>query len=376
MSEPTNPVSTFVGQSPNDVIDSAEALVSRFGATLIPEITALTDSPQVRIVGEDGTTLVVPYSLVSSLDATLSQASHAGEALLDTRRMEANYPLKFENGADFAAFGGNKHHQGNTIVAAGKDPNEEGTPLLVWKSGIRNHRGSWWGRSEREEDPIAGWTLTVAGANDVVIGFAAWNDKAAILNLANHLNDPQSVIALGGVIEPEAIARLSARLAAQSMKENRSIPRTDLPSMRKILQDAGLASTNTDSRLSEGSLRLLAVKIGGKKIPVAIAIAAPLHPPTVSPDPVAEEQLSYNEKRAAEAARALVVRNDWIAKAKTAVTNAGWRVVDLPNPVSRQWGTQEVCIWVTRLDPNTWTRVAAIARTLAGNIEMSRGGAI
>jgi hypothetical protein len=323
------------------------------GYTLYPEVLDLDGDARVRVVSDSGNEIQIPFEFLAAL------ASRAGNAraLIDS-----------EIDAQRKAFIGDISTYGLTrptsmhLTKPDTAPTDDGNPVLKWV------------RSENNDPAKSGWSLYLGGAETAVVGFARWNDRAAIESLVELMDSPDSMMTIAGITTPEPIAALTARMTARNLRASRSLPGIDLGKVRKILYDANLGSTEESGRYNSARLRLLTIKSGGKNVPVAAAISAP----TMPSRPLTEEEsaLNWREKRLLQDALISEARGPWLEKAKAAMTAAGWRVLNLNPPRRAHYASSTDVVWATRLDAETWSSVAAAANVAAGELEMSRGSVL
>jgi hypothetical protein len=349
----TGSMSESTSNTPKPVIYAARTVVAN-GYTLHPEVLDLDGDARVRVVSDSGNEIQIPFEFLAAL------ASRAGNAraLIDS---EIDAQRKAFIG-DITAYGLTRPTAMH-LTKPDTAPTDDGNPVLKWVRGDNN------------DSSKSGWSLYLGGAENAVVGFAQWNDRAAIESLVELMDSPDSMMTIAGISTPEPIAALTARMTARNLRVSRSLPGIDLGKVRKILYDANLGSTEANGRYNSSRLRLLTIKSGGKNVPVAAAISAPSMPSR----PLTEEEnaLGWREKRTLQDALISEARGPWMEKTKAAMIAAGWRVLDLNPPRRAHYyaGTNDV-VWATRLDAETWSSVAAAANAAAGELEMSRGSVL
>lgn len=330
--------------------------------TLIPEILNLNGEAHARLLYGTGQEIVIPASLLAALG---SQEATQLRALLvrdlDLLRRDfagdpSGYGLVAAAGTPGQRFGGVAGHPLTLPGAA--DYTADGTPVIEWMHG-----------GDYRSDSTIGWRLYLAGAKTATIGFAKWDDRDALGNLAAMMHDTESMLTMAAIMHPKPISELSARLAARALRDARGLPGIDLKKVRAILTDAGLARTEDQG---EGYLRLLTIESGGKAVPIAAAIAAPTI--RTRPFTAVESELSYKEKETLR--RRLIAEGlaPWYVKAQQVLADAGWRTIDLPSSSSslgRHYG--QPILHATRIDSDTWSSIAAAAAVRARDLDMARG---
>lgn len=324
----------------------------------VPEIISLEGGMQLRARGSDGAELVIPHEMLPALARFANSAHHELSMLLDRERRTAHHPaLRHPHlAAD------RPDHTASTILSAAGPTSDlaDGDTYLMWNN--KNETGP-------------GWSLRIHGVERTDIGFAAWNDVPAQDNLVAMLTDPESCLAIAAIMNSDEAARLTARVTAASLRAARSLPSITLDKVRAALTAGNVpASSDTQSRWGSARLRVLTVKSGGKAVPVAVAITPSYsNLPNLVPLTDAEKSLPWAQRSKIETERRIAAQAPWMSAARTAMANAGWRVVDLPSPAIG-WGRGSDFLWVTRLDADTWAKVAAAAAVAAPECEMSRGG--
>lgn len=315
--------------------------------------------PYVVAKSADGETITIPNKFLEALGYQSMRLSADGFTMIDAVRQAFLGLDKDPRLAPAPRAGQNYYSLAGSFLNE-----EEGVPLLAWSSA--------------KGDSDSGWRLTLSGATQVTVSYAAWDSQSALDSLIEMMGDPEGVLTMAGITQPEITAQLSARMTAVSMRASRSLPRIDLPKVRKALSDAGvLVGGHSGRNKAEAArMRLLAVKVGSVKVPVAVAINPPTYPKNARPLTDTESRLPWNERQ--ELTKSIVVpaREDWMRAVKIALEGSGWRVVDLPKPV-QPWEHRDMePLWVTRIDANTWSGLSAAAAREAIRLEMSRGGVL
>lgn len=326
---------------------------------LTPQILTLEGEANVIVKAPDGSTLEVPAHFLHALSMRSSSMQSAIVNETDKLRREYN--------GEVTSFGVKSNRKlGDTgYVLETETEIADGTPVLLWhKDNTGNHEKT-------------GWKIYLFGTKEAFIGFARWDDKQGLLNLIEQMRDPESMFTISGLMHPETTSKLAARMAAARMRTARQLPGIDLKKARAILEAAELTSNTTSnaSRYYGGRIRLLKIVSGGKEVPVAVAVMGPT--PTQAQLNLTEEEaaLPYYQKQQIIEQRTEMIRKPWQEKAAKAFEEAGWRIVNLPEPHG-SWSTTVKVTWATRIDSETWSTIQAAATTAASELYMTRGGVL
>lgn len=324
---------------------------------LTPQILTLEGEANVIVESPDGSTLKVPSHFLHAL--SMRSSSMLSAIVNETDK------LRRDHNGEVTTFGvkttrklGDKSYilETETEVA-------DGTPVLIWH------------KDNNDDHEKTGWKIYLFGTKDAFISFARWDDKQGLLNLIQQMRDTESMFTLSGLMYPETTSKLSARMAAARMRTARQLPGIDLKKARSILSAAGLTSDTTTnaSRYYGGKIRLLKIVSGGKEVPIAVAVMGPT--PTKADLNLTEEEdaLPYYQKNQLVQERTEMMRKPWQEKAAKAFEEAGWRIVNLPEPHG-SWSSTVKVTWATRIDTETWSTIQAAATTAASELYMTRGG--
>lgn len=325
------------------------------GIIVTPEIVTYDGDSQIRVVEEaTGHELVIPMSFLAGLNATAQRARSELVNNLDTAR-RAFYDLA-------ADFGLENYRNGNRprLSRPNRDLAVDQTPYMEWVNSPEKH----------------GWSLRLAGCEDIDIAWAAWNDKPGLANIISLLDDPDTATIMASMVAPEKVAKMTARIAARRMREARELPAVTLDRARNILKTHHVPACTLGNPRSQGAnLRLYTIKEGaGKAVPVAVAIAAPVKPNDLQPLTEAENALGWKEKSQLVNDRTNALRAPWVAQAKAAFVAAGWRVVEMPKSRTHSWGNPPEIFWVTPFDANQWATVESAAKAEHANFSMNGAG--
>lgn len=320
---------------------------------MTPEIISLDGRTQLRVLDADGVEMLVPAHVLPALAARAGMFSGLLTRTLDEARREEHHPTKRHT------LTAGTSGKVRVLSAPDTDPEVDSTPYITWNSenAQRTH----------------GWTLSIAGIENAPLGFAAWDDIAAQDSLVEMLADTESCVTIAGITAPEATARMTSRLSARSLRSARALPGIDLSKARKIISDAGLNTPETISGYFAGRARLLTIESGDRKVPVAVAVAPPDRFEGMREISKEESaQLSWQDRSKLQKEYLEEKRTPWIADAKRAFTNAGWRILDLQIDGRHNANV----FFATRIDSETWSSLSAAAQASARVLSMNRGGRI
>jgi len=264
----------------------------------------------------------------------------------------------------------------------------DGIPVLEW--GVKNTNNSRGGRfgirtlSDEDLNLEHGWRLYLTGAEKTTISFASWNNPEAILGLIQQAQDPESLLIVSGMTDPETTSRLTSRLNAREILEERAIKRITLKPLKKIMTDNGFATSEDNSRDKRALLRVLSIKFGKKNLPVACVVLAPtstemekeweayknIHHSDLDPKNTTNRPELYRLRNEfMEEAR-----KNWIKRLTQVIeSNQEWRVLDLPAPDLGWRFRGREYLWVTPLNEETWSVVQKAAEVEAPKTSMGRG---
>jgi hypothetical protein len=324
--------------------------------TLRPEVYDLNGQMAVRATFGDEE-ILIPAQLLRMLGRYANaMASDLTRNLSDGRR---------EFMGDLTQMGLVESYRTEHYIRAGHDATADGVPHLRWVSHTPRSAQS-------------GWELYLRSDTNIAVGFAPWNDRAALTGLIESMDDPDTLMIMAGITQPVQTAELSARIAARALRTARALPGIDLKKVRTALVAGGLIDApGAQTRTRGGRIRLLTITSGTKDVPVAVAVKAPEYGfapvqtsdqerATLSPEELTERLTQREELHAAA----------WLVRVQQTLAAAGWRAVGLPSP-RRQWYDDPFEVkWFTRFDTDTWSTVEAAARAAALKVSLNRGGII
>lgn len=369
-------------------------LIREEGFEIQMEVPALDAAPLVRVLDhKTGDTHHLSLEAIEKI-RTMAMPALRGVFMVNTARFLAHHPALNPTLNNSIRQGGNltphelpdgsRVELGNIIMANSESEPEwaatprEGEPKLTWQVG------EYTGEN-------CGWNLTLHGGGadarntvETSLGFAPWNDPEAIGRLVNMLQDRQSVYVMAGVMDSTSTARLSSRMTALSMRRARKLPAIRLKQARDILSSAGLTGGTGAVHISSARGRVLPIQIDEASVPVAVAIVAPQRPNTCEPFPDGLNDLPWHEKNTIVRDVEQAGRQVWLERAKNALTEAGWVIVDLPLPTNhysawrlRQSGSQGLdYFYATRIKGDTWSEILPAAINAAENINLNRSSVL
>lgn len=308
--------------------------------------------------------------LAYNAESTLNQ-------LLDKSRMTYHHPLVCDAGRDLLMpFGGRNEIIGladsHKVCPAGTvDFQKDNVPVLQW-IGTTDIDGA--------AGVGPGWRLSLVGAPTLSLGFAHWQDTAKIDGLIRQMEDVDTLMIMAGMLSPADAGRISSRMNAHAVMEERLIKNVTLRKIRKILVDNGLGTADHRSRSDRGIGRVLTIPLGQKTLPVACALLVPV------PDAAHNEWMEFTrvEEHSTMTYHDRQVKREeinkrhqavWKASFLSALTSLGWHTLDLPKPkMGWRFNGREV-VWVSPVNDEVWDLIKAAATDAAERLEMSRGSA-
>ncbi len=341
------------------------------GEEISLEILDREGTGQVRITGDGFEDFLIPARYLSILESNSKNLGHMMETESDNLRYNffegfTKFGLSlWVRPADVKATTSDKYPE-RTYVLPGADLNREGTPAIRWDKG-------------RNAAAKAGWVLYMTGAEHVNLGFAKWDDEAGFRSLVESMGDAENLMALGSLMNESIFASLSAKLIARDLRAARQLPGINMAKVKDVIETKNLSSSvfNVKPR-SYANAKMMVVKSGKTVVPIAVYLQAPEKLST----PITAEETAklggvrskeyndlYNERLGKFGAL-------WAAKVQAGFEESGWRVVSLPQTRGRSYARQgqdrPTWLWVTRLNEETWDKVAASAHAIAGTLDMNR----
>jgi hypothetical protein len=325
--------------------------------TLYPEVVSLDGNVRVKLVLANGEELILPYEILPLVGQNANRMQGALKNYLEIARYE-EYRLENRYDSTQLTNASSKTRKGGTYHRAGVNITVDSTPYITWRPN---------------ESGLHGWALTLAGIDDVNIGWAAWNDPKGVDELISNLDDIDSCLAIAAIVAPTPTAQMSARITAKALRSGRKLPGINVAKIRKIFEDKNLCTPNAIPAWNAGQVKVLAIQSGDKKVPIAVAISAPnkfVDQPQISEEELRE--MTWQQRRQAEIDILQPLVDNWVKEAKSAVTSAGWRLIDLDKPRSYYGTNNNDVFWATLINPELWSDVSAAAQHLAREFRMSR----
>lgn len=325
--------------------------------TLYPEVVSLDGDVRLKLVLANGQELILPYEVLPLVGQNANRMQGALKSYLEVARFEEFSPSKRYNETQLAK-ARSKSRNGGTFHKVGVDVTIDASPYITWRPN---------------ESGIHGWALTLAGIDDVTIGWAAWDDPSGVDELIKNLEDLDSCLAIAAIVAPTATAQMSARITAKALRTGRKLPGINVAKIRKIFEDNNLCTASAIPDYNAGQAKVLTIHSGDKKVPIAIAISAPSK--FVGQAQLTDEQnkeMTWQQRRQAEIDIMQPLVDSWMKEAKAAVTSAGWRLIDLDKPRSYYGTNNNDIFWVTLINPELWSDVSAAAQYFAREFRMSR----
>lgn len=251
---------------------------------------------------------------------------------------------------------------GYAFTVPGSDPTELGVPNLRWSVDAANG--------------APGWVLTVQGMVDqrgqtVIVGVVAEQDEAGVAEMASLMADRDALFAYASFNHKFSVDKIIAELRTRDLV-NSSVPRpiNSVIKVRSVLTAAGLApSADAPSNsVNVGHINALYIREGSAKVAVAVAVTAPTQLSKTNNT----VGVTYYSK---EAIAAWVTETaDWRARAEAALTAEGYRIVDLPQPITNKvWLPQIPVVWATLYNASEWEEARPAAEGLARVLAAHKG---
>jgi hypothetical protein len=236
---------------------------------------------------------------------------------------------------------------------------------------------------ERSSDLLtytAVWELRLrAPKTAIALAAAPAEDGAAIARLVDAAGDPESLMALAALTDPDALATITSRRKAVNAAAAGQIPPMSTVKVRKILLDAGLGRPEDRSIApAHGGARVRPVNIRQAAKPVTLAIRVEIANVQSRPLTHRETQLPHSEQWKVVSELYREHAATWIPKAKAALEAAGWRVVFEadPDPKKRSWYERHnPGFYVTRADEDTLNQFDILFREARARFRSAVGKA-
>lgn len=337
---------------------TGDTIASEHG-TLYPEVISLDGNVRLRLQLASGEEIILPYEILPLVGQNSLRMQSALKNYLEEARFEEYKPSKRHSQDTLVARRKSGRNGTNIFSLPNAELSEDATPYIIWRTN---------------ESGLHGWALTMAGIDEVTLGWAAWNDPAGVDELISNLSDVDSCLAIAGIVAAAETAQMSARITAKALRSGRKLPGINVAKIKKIFEGSQLTTPSEISDWNAAQIKTLAIDSGNRKVPVAVAISAPSK--FVGQESISDEEarnMTWQQRRQAEQDLLQPLVDEWVAKAKELTLAAGWRIIDLPIPRSyyHNLGANST-FWVTLINPELWSNVSAAAQESARNFRMSR----
>jgi hypothetical protein len=325
--------------------------------TLYPEVVSLDGEVRLKLVLANGQELILPYEVLPLVGQNANRMQGALKTYLEAARFEEFVPSKRYEETQLVK-GRSKSRNGGIFHKVDVDVTVDASPYIIWR---------------QNDAKLHGWALTLAGIDDVTIGWAAWDDPNGVDELIKNLDDVDSCLAIAAIVAPTPTAQMSARITAKALRSGRKLPGINVAKIRKIFEDNNICTPSAIPDYNAGQAKVLTIHSGDKRVPIAVAISAPSK--FVDQIQLTEEQLremTWQQRRQAEIDIMQPLVDNWVKEAKAAVTSAGWRLIDLDKPRSYYGTNNNDVFWATLINPELWSDVSAAAQHFAREFRMSR----
>ncbi len=247
---------------------------------------------------------------------------------------------------------------GYAFTIPGGNPTELGAPKLLW--GVKAFNGA------------PGWQLTVKGLVDrfdrqVIVGSVAEDDVEGLAEITKLMLDREALFAYVSFTNADAVKKIVGELRTRELvRSTVGKPVISIRKVRDVLVQAGLAPSAEapSNKTNVGHINSLYVRMGSEKVAVAAAITAP-------------EQL-YKSRgpgtlHSKEGRAAWVTDTEgWRDDAAKALKAAGYRIVDLPQPVTA-YGKPIPVFWITLYNEVQWEEARPAAELPAIKLKSYNG---
>jgi hypothetical protein len=337
----------------------------RFNGELsLPDMTSTDEI--VTVTSSRTGSLTLTLTELQDLAALYQQARRVSHTFRNTTRRAHLHPMTMTGlPAQPIPVRGSADAYPLAVTLTGHSPSAEGTPLLTW--GPVNIAG-------QETD---GWTLTLVGGGDMSIGVARWDNETGIRGLISQMVDQETLLITAGMLDPDRMGHLAARMTARTLMDERAFRRVTLTPIRRMLTANTLNTADGTDRAQRILLRVLSIRFNDKRLPIACALMAPNMPATALAEinRRSDEWVGrpYSEQATLRENISISHRQTWAQSVRDALPGIGWRVLDLPAP-NRGWRHRSsTVVWATPLDEDTWSLVDRAAAREAETLSMERG---
>lgn len=171
------------------------------------------------------------------------------------------------------------------------------------------------------------WLLFIKGPRAIKLGEANSENIEELENLLKAATDPEALLNMAAILNPEDLARLTSRVKIRTMGQENAIPRMDPKKIKELLIAAGLGKPE-EHKGPEYGARIGPVNMRSGKTSTTIAIAlCPCRKTQSRPLSRLEEYLDWPKRRNIQANLVREAQEVWAAKARPIILAAGWREV-------------------------------------------------
>lgn len=243
------------------------------------------------------------------------------------------------------------------------------TPIISWTSpdydfqqGNNIYRASGYGGELKG----GYWSLYLHGEPKHVLQEVAWDDEVNLKIMVESMTDPESLLAMLGLMNASAATRLSSRMIATEL--GKTPPSLTVKDVRQMIRLNGLSTienpfTKVDKEL-KAKLGTLYVTSQDTKIPVAIAITPSLISKFAAHNVQRREPNGVDsvQWKAQLEADKIENRNLWFAEFTKAIKARGWYSTEL---------STEKRLIITALAPEVWSKVRVAAEYALPNLNQT-----
>ena len=305
---------------------------------------SLTSQTYLTIKDESDQEVLIPANMISTIIKLGDHALRSMAKAKENARMLINHPSHYAE-LD-CAYDGNERQ----LVSKGASYNLELTPVIAWYNEQEKDL------TKDENNVKEGWKLYLVGAEQLVLAKVSWDDIEGIRNMAQAAENPNALISMVALLDTSLSKKLASRGLVAKTQKQRGIPNMEIKDLQKIFTASNLLSKNKKG-YQAGGLGNLPVKINDKKIKVAIKVKKPGFPALAAETLVLPEELEPSEKFTLEKENMARARIEWDRRFREAISNSGWRIVDLRDPKANgpasYYNTKD-CLWLTRIPEDQW----------------------
>lgn len=335
-------------------------IVESNGVAMYLESPGFHEDSILHIVNMDSADLteyVMPESVATSLfgDPELKRLSLRMVDRIDDCRRDLNTPRDLP-------WCTSSRYRGNTIheVFLRNDENpsitQVGLPVIRWEPMGEGSR----------------WNIQLLGS-DTVLDYAAWDDTSRIMELAERLKDPESLLIMMALVDSSEAKLLTAKMETYNLFQSKLIPEMYSDPIREKIVENDLLSLDLANISARGELCVVRIAIAtiGDNVPVAIGVRPPSKSSlteilerihfTIHSDGSFDERHSIERFNAAQAEldeRSVI---EWGTRFRSILTETGWNEVEFVIPSERESQIAPNWIWITKLPLDHWNLIAPAA---------------